>query len=203
MDSADYERFLMLLYICNDTSLNQISRLNRIGTPTLSSILETERQELLVDIGVYALMPNHFHLLLRERKTGGITLFMRRVGTAYAMYFNLRYERVGALFSARFKAIHVAEDLYMRRLVNYIHANPAELFEPGWKEGLILNETNLRRLLLTYPYSSLPDYTAPERLLSVLVSKNIMLSVLEIVPGLDSLIQDARDFSVRTDLTQR
>ena len=71
----------------------------------------------------WALMPNHFHLLLRTGKIP-ITTVMRRLLTGYAVSFNRRHRRYGHLFQNRFKSILCQEDIYLKELVCYIHLNP-------------------------------------------------------------------------------
>ncbi|MGD9057482.1 MAG: transposase [Desulfobacterales bacterium] len=71
----------------------------------------------------WALMPNHFHLLLR---TGivPISTIMRRLLTGYAIYHNRRHKRQGHLFQNRYKSILCQENKYLLELVRYIHLNP-------------------------------------------------------------------------------
>ena len=71
----------------------------------------------------WALIPNHFHLLLR---TGSVpvTTVMRRLLTGYAVTFNRRHRRAGHLFQNRYKSILCQEDSYLLELVRYIHLNP-------------------------------------------------------------------------------
>ena len=71
----------------------------------------------------WALLPNHFHLLLR---TGNVPIssIMRRLLTGYAGSFNRRYRRHGHLFQNRYKSILCQEDAYFLELVRYIHLNP-------------------------------------------------------------------------------
>jgi putative transposase len=71
----------------------------------------------------WALIPNHFHLLL---KTGNILIshLMKRLLTGYAVYFNRRHNRYGHLFQNRYKSILCQEDSYLLELVRYIHLNP-------------------------------------------------------------------------------
>jgi REP-associated tyrosine transposase len=71
----------------------------------------------------WALIPNHFHLLLR---TGACSLstVMRRLLTGHAMNFNRRHRRSGQLFQNRYKSILCQEDIYLLELVRYIHLNP-------------------------------------------------------------------------------
>lgn len=135
-------------------------------------IMGIPRAKPLVSIGAYCLMPNHFHLLLREIKAGGIARFMQRLGTAYTMYFNVRNERTGNLFTKPFRSRHVGEDRYFQRVVNYIHCNPAELFEHGWKKGNVKNMDKLERMLRQYRYSSLADYAGDKRSLSAILGQD-------------------------------
>jgi len=186
----------MLLYTCNSTRPIHISNLHHPARqgPALGHVLACKRGERLVDIGAYCLMPNHLHLLLREIDYGGISSFMQKVGTGYTMYFNKKYERTGALFSGKFKAVHIESDAHSRRVINYIHANSAELFEPGWKKGVVRNEAKLKNRLLTYPYSSLIDYEGAERPQAVLLAKDAALELVDTVPSFKALITDARAF---------
>lgn len=71
----------------------------------------------------WALLPNHFHLLL---KTGRVPIatVMRRLLTGYAVTFNYRHRRSGHLFQNRYKSILCQEDAYLTELVRYIHLNP-------------------------------------------------------------------------------
>jgi putative transposase len=83
--------------------------------------------KLLIDTGTeclaWALMSNHFHLLLRPHSTK-LSFFMRRLLTGYAVVFNLRHHRSGHLFQNRYKSIVCEEDTYLLELVRYIHLNP-------------------------------------------------------------------------------
>src|SRR3989344_7978889 len=101
----DYNRFVTLLYLCNNTKPTSIEHELRSGR-VFTELLNTERGKLLVDIGAYCLMPNHFHILIREKDNNGISTFMKKLSTAYSMYFNNKYKRSGALFEGRFKAQH-------------------------------------------------------------------------------------------------
>jgi putative transposase len=71
----------------------------------------------------WALIPNHFHLLL---KTGNVPIatLMRRLLTGYAVRFNRRHRRSGHLFQNRYKSILCQKDAYLKELVRYIHLNP-------------------------------------------------------------------------------
>lgn len=148
----DANRFMQLLYLANS---DRPVDLYNIRHPAFSRVAEIERGETLADIGCYCLMRNHYHLLIRERSEGGLSRFMQKVGTAYTMYFNAKYERDGHLFGGPFRAKHVGSDRYVQRVLHYIHANPAEIYEPEWKSGIVTNVIKLERNLIDYPFSSL------------------------------------------------
>ena len=71
----------------------------------------------------WALLPNHFHLLLRTGNSS-VSTVMRRLLTGYVVTFNRRHRRNGHLFQNRFKSILCQEDAYFLELVRYIHLNP-------------------------------------------------------------------------------
>ena len=71
----------------------------------------------------WALIPNHFHLLLRTSLTP-LSKVMRRLMTGYAVTFNKRHKRSGHLFQNRYKSVVCEEDPYLLELIRYIHLNP-------------------------------------------------------------------------------
>ncbi len=152
--AKDYKRFLELLYLVNDT---RAAHRSNLGQNTV--VFDLPRTEPLVGVGAFCLMPNHFHLLLKEVREGGISAFMQKLGTAYSMYFNIKNERTGGLFAKPFRSRHVSDDRYLQKIIQYIHCNPAELFEQNWKRGRVSNARLLQQKLLTYPYSSLGTYS--------------------------------------------
>ena len=91
----------------------------RLFLDRLSKLLAETRTECIA----WALMSNHFHLLLRPRVTK-LSIFMRRLLTGYAVVFNLQHKRSGHLFQNRYKSIACQEDAYLLELVRYIHLNP-------------------------------------------------------------------------------
>lgn len=154
-EEGDADRFLMLLYLANS---DRPVDLHDIEHPELEKVLRTRREERLVSIGAYCLMPNHYHLLIKEVRDKGISTFMRKLGIAYTMYFNARNDRVGNLFVRPFRSRHVGTDPYFQTVLQYIHCNPAELFEPRWRSGSVRNMRRLEKQLIDYPYSSLRSY---------------------------------------------
>ncbi len=155
LDHKDYERFIALLYLCNNTKPIHMSNYRGFA---LIDLLTMQREQSIVSIGAYCLMPNHFHILIKEIQQNGISNFMHRLITAYTMYFNVKYKRTGPLVSGNFKAIHIGQDEYLKYLLSYIHLNPVKLIEPEWKEKGIGNIESAKRFLTNYIYSSYPDY---------------------------------------------
>ncbi|MBM3163483.1 MAG: hypothetical protein FJZ79_09290 [Chlorobi bacterium] len=91
-------------------------------------------------IYAFALMTNHAHILLKSGSIG-LSLYMRRLLSGYAQYFNRRHKRVGHLFQNRYKSVICEEEAYFDKLVAYIHLNPL-------RAGLV---SSLRELAL-YPW---------------------------------------------------
>jgi len=102
-------------------------------------------EELVKETGtkIYAwsLMTNHVHILLKSGHSG-LSRFMRRLLTGYAISYNIRHRRYGHLFQNRYKSIICNEDTYFHELIRYIHLNPL-------RAGLVKNMSELDR----YPWS--------------------------------------------------
>lgn len=99
-----------------------------------------------VKLLAYCLIPNHFHLLIKNIVQKGTERFMRAMGTNYAMYFNKKYERVGPLYQGVYRAVQVETDEQLVYLSKYIHTNPKKI-----KDARV-------RPLYEYSYSSYPNY---------------------------------------------
>jgi REP element-mobilizing transposase RayT len=80
----------------------------------------------------WALIPNHFHLVLRPRRAY-LKDLMRRLMTGYAGWYNRRHQRQGHLFQNRYRSIVVEEEPYLLELVRYVSLNPVRA---GVVEGL-------------------------------------------------------------------
>jgi putative transposase len=170
LDRADHYRFIILLYIANgDKSIN-MRTVRTFGTDYFG-LSRFEQGQSLVDIGAYCLMPNHFHILLREHTEGGISQLMLKVMTAYTMYFNGKYQRTGTLWEGPFKATHADSDEYLKYLFSYIHLNPIKLIQSDWKEKGIKNIEKAKKYLKNYEYSSCLDYFDLNRHQSVILNK--------------------------------
>lgn len=94
------------------------------------------------------------------------------------MYFNQKYDRVGSLFQGRFKSVGIESDEYLMHLSRYIHINPVELIEKGWREKGIKDWQKVRKFLESYRYSSYPDYIGIKNFPSV-ISIDFLLGYLK------------------------
>ena len=159
-DKEDYLRFISLLYISNT---NESFNLYDLARDKNFNLYEIKRNNLLVNIGAYCLMPNHFHILIKEIEEGGISKFMQKIGTAYSMYYNKKYERSGGLFEGKFKSQHADTDRHLKYLFSYIHLNPIKLIQKDWKEKGIRNIKEAKDYLSKYSFSSYLDYIGEKR----------------------------------------
>lgn len=77
-----------------------------------------------LEIISYCLMPNHFHLLVKQVIDHGIVKCLNNFSNSYTRYFNIRHDRVGPLFQGRFKAVRIETDEQLLQVSRYIHLNP-------------------------------------------------------------------------------
>jgi putative transposase len=152
LDEQDYRVFLSYLKIYlspQEESVKDIKNNNNSDykdkNKILSEIYTLNNFFNKIDLICYVLMPNHFHLELRQTNKKDIEIFMRSLITKYSKYFNKKYERVGPLFQGRYKAILIQSIEYLLHLSRYIHLNP-------------LNILNHNMPLIAYPWSSYQIY---------------------------------------------
>jgi len=141
LDERDYQRFLdTIAYYLHDQILSyaQFQDLNEEAKDTYRHLNPKGLETLRIRIIAYCLMPNHFHLLIKLVKEGGITRFTSDVANSYTRYFNTKNERVGNLLQGTFKAKEIAGDASLLQVSRYIHLNPPNPH--------------------TYPYSSYQDW---------------------------------------------
>jgi len=169
LDEEDYFRFIHNLFEFNDPSpvFNLSYYLNRLQSIDFVNRYIKKPRKLIVEILAFCLMPNHFHLLLRQREEGGLTKFMRKIGVGYANYFNQKYKRSGTLFQGRYKLVLVNSELHFVHLPYYIHFNPLDLTMPEWRKGEIQNYQKAVEILNSFRWSSHLDYIGKKNFPSV------------------------------------
>ena len=98
-DAKDRWRFLQALYYFNNELSLNLRDLRKLNFCKVFDWPESwPKREPIVKILVFVLMENHFHLLLKEIQKGGIAIFMQKLGTGMANYFNTKYKETGSLF---------------------------------------------------------------------------------------------------------
>lgn len=170
LDSQDYARFAHDLFEFNDTApATPFHRATNVGRTT------SYIREKIIDIHGWVLMRNHYHLLISEKREGGLTYFLRKL-SGYARYFNDRHKRKGALLQGRTKKVLINRHEHFLYILHYIHLNPLDYFHGAedWRErdkGNIPGFKKAHSYLRTYRWSSYLDYCGERNFPSLLTKK--------------------------------
>ena len=149
LTTGDYHRFVLSLYL--------LMPVNHVISPSDYFKLHPKRRKeilkaidlipKLVEVYAYCLMPNHFHILLRQLVKNGISKLLSDLQNSYTRYFNLKHEKKGQLFVLPFKSVLIETTEQFNHVARYIHLNPYTGYVCKSIEDL-----------LTYPWSSLGEY---------------------------------------------
>lgn len=153
--ARDYFQFLDRLEYYQNVNLPvRYSQLQDLSLDVRTSISNRllSKKDFLVEIIVYCLMPNHFHLTLRQCVENGISKFISNLSNSYTRYYNVKNKRIGPIFQGKFKAVEVKNDEQLCHLSRYQHSNP---YSAGIVEDL--------QELFAYPYSSLGEYVGERK----------------------------------------
>lgn len=129
-DEQDYKVFLGYLkeYLSPQKELSELRVEFTLKGSTFKGIPRLVNNYFgQINLLAYCLMPNHFHLLIKQNDVGMMKNFMRSVSTRYSVYFNTKYARSGSLFQGIYKAVMISNENYLLHLSRYIHLNPLEL----------------------------------------------------------------------------
>ncbi|MFA6251374.1 MAG: transposase [Candidatus Paceibacterota bacterium] len=171
LDKEDYQYFINCIY-CFNTYKKFKFREDIIKKKI--NAFDFERDERVVSIGAWVLMPNHFHIYITPshqsdwwleigKGKNRISEFMRKLLTAYTLYFNKKYKRTGGLFESKFKSTHIGNNIQAKYLFSYIHLNPLKLIQKNWKEDGIKDRKKAFDFLDKYLWSSYLDYAGTKR----------------------------------------
>ena len=156
LKEADFKRFLDGIFI-----FNTFLPVTFNGADRIYKEKENINRQPLVEVISFCLMPNHFHLLLRQKRESGIQLFMQKLCTGYSMYFNKINNRVGSLFQNKFRAVRIATDRHLFYIPHYIHMNPLEIMNINVDKKI--NAESIVNKLVGYQWSSLSDFVGEYR----------------------------------------
>ncbi len=214
-DESDYYRAIFSLYEFNNfLPVNIWHRRQQrrrekkfeknLLAPTLQNLKSltdfvVPTRDLLVEIYAFAIMPNHIHLLVKQIKDNGISLFMQKFG-GLASYFNKKHNRKGHLFCT-FRSVHIKTDQQLRSVFVYIHCNPLSLIEPGWKENGIKNAKKAVVFLEKYRWSSYLDYVGIKNFPSIIL-KDFMSGTMGGEKGSRDSIEDWIKFKSKLDFSE-
>ena len=123
VDEKDYIRFIRSIKEFNKSAatqgLHMIKHFKKQGTESLNF-----RDSVpLVVIICYSLLPNHYHFILKQNISGGISEFIKRIASGYTSYFNFKNKRSGVLFQGKFKATEINSEHKLIQLSCYINGN--------------------------------------------------------------------------------
>lgn len=178
IDEQDRFRFIHDLYELNNkdvvnTTFHLFSKSNDLRSRKIIAI-EKQPRKLLVDIHVFAMMSNHYHLMLSAKVDGGISKFLNKLNMGYVKYFNYKYKRRGTLFQGRTKKILISDESHFIHLPYYIHLNPLDLNSPEWRERKLLDYKKAVNFLEKYRWSSHMDYVGIKNFPSVINQKFLL-----------------------------
>lgn len=159
-------RFIKLLnyysFLDRPTRFSKYLKLSNNQRKIIMKKLKAEDKRR-VKLICYCLMPNHFHLLIRQECEQGTTRFMSDIQNSYVRYFNTKNNRKGPLFQGQFKAVRILSENQLLHVSRYIHLNPYSGFVVKNLKGLV-----------NYKWSSLLEYLN-------LVNKNLCLCFKEVI----------------------
>ena len=162
-DKGDFYRFLFLiLYFQSQTNFSKVGRaVQEFVQHPMLDIVDEVIEKRTVELVAFCIMPNHFHLILKEVEDHGVSLYMQRILNAYGKYYNTKYERSGHVFQGPYRAVHVTNDSQLLYLSSYVHRNPREISRWTNRED-------------QYEWSSYQDFIAKDRWGSLLLSEIIL-----------------------------
>lgn len=137
-----------------------------------------------MEIFAFCLMPNHFHLLLKQKEERGISKFMNIFQNSHVRYLNTKYDRKGPLFQSIFKAIRIETDEQFLHVVRYILLNPVTAYFIEIEE------------LINYPWSAFSEYFTDE---PAFVNKEEVLNFFKTKNDFRKFVFDQVDYQRKLD----
>ncbi len=158
-NEIDKHRFKRLLYFMNDAYRDETWERDTKSLQPFERPAHWPVRKPIVSVLAWTLMPNHFHLLLKEEIEGGVSSFMQRLCGSMTNYHNAKYKERGSLFQGAYHSRTITSDTYLRYVPAYIMTkNVFELYPQGYAYA----EKNFEeawKWSVEYPWSSLNYYS--------------------------------------------
>ena len=176
-DQSDQLRFLLLLRHLNDEFKSENwEREISLETPFARPDAWPEEKPL-TQVLAWTLMPNHFHLILRETRERGVSKFMQKVCNSMTSHFNVKYAEKGSIFQGAYKSRTIASDAHLLYVAPYVMVkNTLELFPGGLREA----QKDFERAwkwAVRYPYTSLSFYAGVSTSPIIRTDENIIMDI--------------------------
>ncbi len=144
---------------------SQFIKLNKIKRDNFNKYFNSilTNKEKRIQIIAYCIMPTHFHLILKQLKENGISIFMGNILNSYSHYFNIKHKRKGPLWEGRFKNVLVKSDEQLIHLTRYIHLNPTS-------SGIVNKPED-------WCYSSYMEYIAKDKIKEIICNYSDIIQI--------------------------
>lgn len=174
----DYSRFIQTFFYY------QIQNPKPKFSQRSSLLFKVDPTKKIVDILCYCLMPNHFHLLVKQTQDNGISEFMRKFVHSYTKYWNIKNKTQGPLIQSMFKAVLIESDEQLLHVSRYIHLNP-----------LVSGVTDD---LKSYPWSSYNSYIGLDN--NSTIHKEELLQFFKTPKEYEKFVLDQADYGTTLEV---
>lgn len=164
-----------MLYHFNDKKVSLTWYRDLLDDDLLDSLKrpgQWDDQEKIVNILCYCLLDNHFHILFKEIKEGGVSKFMQRLGIGMAKHFNEKYKEQGSLFQGAYRSKTIENDTYLRYVSAYIQVKNVFEMNPMWTSDVHKNFDEFYEWAENYDYCSLGNYSGSKE--TPIIDKEIL-----------------------------
>lgn len=144
----------------------------------ISSILSASPRQ--INLLAFCLMPNHFHLLIKQTSDSGISKYMSKIQNSITRYVNIKHKQKGHVFIGQFKAVRVESDEQLLHVSRYIHLNPYT--------GYIVRTVEEMK---KYRWSSYTEYTTG---LKGICDQEVIRSHFKSKSGYEKFVEDHKDY---------
>lgn len=177
-DRRDYSHFVEALFYYQIQNPKP-----RFSTHRRSKVFPIDTSKKIAEIICYCLMPNHFHLLVKQLQDGGIPELMRKLLLSTTKYRNTKYNRKGSLFQVPFKAVLIESEEQLLHVSRYIHLNPLV--------SLLTKDLKL------YPWSSYLDYQGLNN--NPALKKEEILNFFKSPKDYEKFVLDQADYGIQLE----